>query len=146
MWFAFKNCIFDYREQHLKRNEFGEFGCDLLSKIVSLTIANNVFFVFKFCFFVVICFQKLYLWLSRTTNSNANNSRNMLWFAFKNCIFDYREQQIKARNKRKYCCDLLSKIVSLTIANNKGLITASTFSVVICFQKLYLWLSRTTSK
>ena len=118
LWFAFKNCIFDYREQP------------------NGGTANSPV--------VVICFQKLYLWLSRTTRKNLSSLTVWLWFAFKNCIFDYREQPLHKVILMTLCCDLLSKIVSLTIANNSFCCDKYNCIVVICFQKLYLWLSRTT--
>ena len=38
-----------------------DLSCDLLSKIVSLTIANNSLTILQVAPVVVICFQKLYL-------------------------------------------------------------------------------------
>ena len=92
--------------------------CELLSKILSLTIEHNELNKLKKSLQVVNCFQKSYLWLLNTTQFGIKSNRNMLWIAFKNLIFDYWTQLIGSRLSHWLSCELLSKILSLTIEHN----------------------------
>jgi len=67
-----------------------------------------------------------------------------LWFAFKIYIFGFLIQQSASNASLIYCCDLLSKFISLAFWYNKDIWQRKTITVVICFQNLYLWLSDTT--
>ena len=144
LWIAFKNLIFDYWTQRNVNALVDYDGCELLSKILSLTIEHNDCSEVSLCFDVVNCFQKSYLWLLNTTCACKGWKRLRLWIAFKNLIFDYWTQ-LSGRGiifaKR---CELLSKILSLTIEHNIDAIVKDMFVVVNCFQKSYLWLLNTT--
>ena len=118
--------------------------CELLSKILSLTIEHNASFSHCRRYSVVNCFQKSYLWLLNTTHSALLLRNVLLWIAFKNLIFDYWTQLPFFSSVIKWCCELLSKILSLTIEHNEKLQTEEPLYVVNCFQKSYLWLLNTT--
>ena len=134
-----------------------------LSDTTWLYMANNLrglWFAFKIYIFgfliqlqlvdhrlapVVICFQNLYLWLSDTTERCRLLTCDQLWFAFKIYIFGFLIQLSDLVNQRLSCCDLLSKFISLAFWYNPDSYCPYWYSVVICFQNLYLWLSDTTS-
>ena len=78
-----------------------------------------IFSLFSLLFLVVICFD-------------------FVDFAFKNCIFDIDKQRLAEHCLFYISCDLLSKIVSLTLINNLMKTNITDEQVVICFQKLYL--------
>ncbi len=66
-----------------------------------------------------------------------------MWIAFKICIFDFQKQRCRKRFLSIFCCELLSKFVSLTFRNSIRIFIVSGQLVVNCFQNLYLWLSET---
>ena len=144
MWIAFKNLIFDYWTQPGHFPELSAPCCELLSKILSLTIEHNVDALLRSCNCVVNCFQKSYLWLLNTTLLASWCSGLTLWIAFKNLIFDYWTQLPLQRMVHNDRCELLSKILSLTIEHNEGVHNELFNWVVNCFQKSYLWLLNTT--
>ena len=144
LWIAFKNLIFDYWTQLGSGNIKIERGCELLSKILSLTIEHNLPAQLGFTFQVVNCFQKSYLWLLNTTLPKGCVCGFRLWIAFKNLIFDYWTQPLSEQDGTHFCCELLSKILSLTIEHNTICFLSTIGTVVNCFQKSYLWLLNTT--
>ena len=144
LWIAFKNLIFDYWTQLFLRIVRKGKSCELLSKILSLTIEHNPHFFFGMYSNVVNCFQKSYLWLLNTTHIFVISKCTMLWIAFKNLIFDYWTQRDFFTVAWIAGCELLSKILSLTIEHNILSLFASMTTVVNCFQKSYLWLLNTT--
>ena len=120
------------------------YGCELLSKILSLTIEHN-FEGFEDSWDTVVnCFQKSYLWLLNTTWVIWKRKQWLLWIAFKNLIFDYWTQRACGGFSLSRRCELLSKILSLTIEHNWLWRYSFQSSVVNCFQKSYLWLLNTT--
>ena len=144
LWIAFKNLIFDYWTQLQRMVTTPQMSCELLSKILSLTIEHNILSLFASMTTVVNCFQKSYLWLLNTTGEDNQYLPTGLWIAFKNLIFDYWTQQ-KSNPKHRHCgCELLSKILSLTIEHNNPRLAKWSTRVVNCFQKSYLWLLNTT--
>ena len=145
MWIAFKNLIFDYWTQPVLRTENFCPGCELLSKILSLTIEHNWKWTDGFLARVVNCFQKSYLWLLNTTCPHLLLYLLGLWIAFKNLIFDYWTQRCVLWYVLQEGCELLSKILSLTIEHNWLSGDNSAVQVVNCFQKSYLWLLNTTA-
>ena len=145
LWIAFKNLIFDYWTQPGFLYSPLLLRCELLSKILSLTIEHNIFLKSNKSIIVVNCFQKSYLWLLNTTVSLWLNPQLWLWIAFKNLIFDYWTQRWSGLYILLQSCELLSKILSLTIEHNRLLGLGMNASVVNCFQKSYLWLLNTTS-
>ena len=119
LWIAFKNLIFDYWTQPGFFSRISILCCELLSKILSLTIEHNAEILLLYeREWVVNCFQKSYLWLLNTTPTASTRLYEWLWIAFKNLIFDYWTQQIVKLDKDE--------------------------EVVNCFQKSYLWLLNTT--
>ena len=144
LWIAFKNLIFDYWTQLDNSRSLWVDSCELLSKILSLTIEHNDAPSVSRTLAVVNCFQKSYLWLLNTTTPMKMNRPRWLWIAFKNLIFDYWTQRRCFCTNNCQCCELLSKILSLTIEHNES--KGGTFDgyVVNCFQKSYLWLLNTT--
>ena len=120
LWIAFKNLIFDYWTQHTDKKLIVKNCCELLSKILSLTIEHN------------------HLW--------GLPSWLLLWIAFKNLIFDYWTQLPPPFGAIIGGCELLSKILSLTIEHNKLKWIYTNKLVVNCFQKSYLWLLNTTTQ
>ena len=144
LWIAFKNLIFDYWTQLNSMSPMMKFGCELLSKILSLTIEHNVEPTQTTQSIVVNCFQKSYLWLLNTTVEIIENFILVLWIAFKNLIFDYWTQLVVVAESFGLCCELLSKILSLTIEHNSVHLVQPFCGVVNCFQKSYLWLLNTT--
>ena len=121
LWIAFKNLIFDYWTQRALTFFSIFLGCELLSKILSLTIEHNDVFCDMYYKKVVNCFQKSYLWLLNTTDCLGIIPQCKLWIAFKNLIFDYWTQQHRAAELPHDGCELLSKILSLTIEHNNAL-------------------------
>ena len=119
LWIAFKNLIFDYWTQQIRLWLQWVFSCELLSKILSLTIEHNKFVYGCNEYLVVNCFQKPYLWLLNTTLFQNSSSTIWLWIAFKNLIFDYWTQHSIYFGTFLICCELLSKILSLTIEHNR---------------------------
>ena len=144
MWIAFKNLIFDYWTQPVSHRCHDQRSCELLSKILSLTIEHNVTLTPLLITTVVNCFQKSYLWLLNTTTAVRCRFALMLWIAFKNLIFDYWTQLALAKAENGFGCELLSKILSLTIEHNTNKQHTTRQAVVNCFQKSYLWLLNTT--
>ena len=146
LWIAFKNLIFDYWTQLIISQIVNKYSCELLSKILSLTIEHNFTRAKQHSKGVVNCFQKSYLWLLNTTIHHKATLCLMLWIAFKNLIFDYWTQQGGILPMMKKCCELLSKILSLTIEHNWKWVCYPLYKVVNCFQKSYLWLLNTTPR
>ena len=144
LWIAFKNLIFDYWTQHVSYIFSILYSCELLSKILSLTIEHNMPQYSVEVAIVVNCFQKSYLWLLNTTISHLPQGRWELWIAFKNLIFDYWTQLLPWTCVMMLGCELLSKILSLTIEHNSVRYRQQSLLVVNCFQKSYLWLLNTT--
>jgi len=122
LWIAFKICIFDFQKQHNQRLCVCNGSCELLSKFVSLTFRNSHFRHTPHTLPVVNCFQNLYLWLSETANTLRKAAKNLLWIAFKICIFDFQKQRTNQSNLHRCCCELLSKFVSLTFRNSFGVV------------------------
>ena len=118
LWIAFKNLIFDYWTQLIHQFLKVVSCCELLSKILSLTIEHNTPRKGLHWPHVVNCFQKSYLWLLNTTAEDGDYTTDELWIAFKNLIFDYWTQHIKFVCFYDNGCELLSKILSLTIEHN----------------------------
>ena len=118
LWIAFKNLIFDYWTQQVLVSVLFLCSCELLSKILSLTIEHNCTKFRNFFIRVVNCFQKSYLWLLNTTLCKSYLLRFELWIAFKNLIFDYWTQRSIQFLRSAERCELLSKILSLTIEHN----------------------------
>ena len=119
LWIAFKNLIFDYWTQLVCKKCGAYIGCELLSKILSLTIEHNKVRLASHTQTVVNCFQKSYLWLLNTTRCMPALSPLLLWIAFKNLIFDYWTQLVFTGCPSLGGCELLSKILSLTIEHNE---------------------------
>ena len=119
LWIAFKNLIFDYWTQPTPLSYPLPVRCELLSKILSLTIEHNWLSGDNSAVQVVNCFQKSYLWLLNTTGIHRKAILIKLWIAFKNLIFDYWTQQIPEKIPKHTSCELLSKILSLTIEHNR---------------------------
>ena len=171
MWFAFKIYIFGFLIQLPDISSGYPRCCDLLSKFISLAFWYNL----PFCTLrpppVVICFQNLYLWLSDTTCPSAPSDHRQLWFAFKIYIFGFLIQHNCICSQLRYCCDLLSKFISLAFWYNRSVYKPRyrllwfAFKIYIfgfliqlekiifehesgcdCFQNLYLWLSDTTGR
>ncbi len=143
LWIAFKICIFDFQKQQRLITLHLRNCCELLSKFVSLTFRNSWRLLFLHSSSVVNCFQNLYLWLSETAILVVHAITLELWIAFKICIFDFQKQLCAVKSFSLYCCELLSKFVSLTFRNSNELFKLVVFDVVNCFQNLYLWLSET---
>ena len=144
LWIAFKNLIFDYWTQLLHCARISHLSCELLSKILSLTIEHNLTCWMSIVQTVVNCFQKSYLWLLNTTGTTEYQDTLELWIAFKNLIFDYWTQPREPTAPITQSCELLSKILSLTIEHNGSRRGWRQRTVVNCFQKSYLWLLNTT--
>jgi len=143
LWIAFKICIFDFQKQQNENGIKKVYCCELLSKFVSLTFRNSGIRDKTNETEVVNCFQNLYLWLSETAGSTGVACKNTLWIAFKICIFDFQKQLIGFTICASFCCELLSKFVSLTFRNSHSFTCNKFVLVVNCFQNLYLWLSET---
>ena len=146
LWIAFKNLIFDYWTQRHQEERILSYSCELLSKILSLTIEHNLLPKYRLAHSVVNCFQKSYLWLLNTTDTLIAFQWSLLWIAFKNLIFDYWTQPKLRRQRTRASCELLSKILSLTIEHNRADLWQVLNPVVNCFQKSYLWLLNTTDQ
>ncbi len=170
LWFAFEIYIFDILIQPVKALAVDLFGCDLLSKFISLIFWYNLEGEICLADVVVICFRNLYLWYSDTTVGRYTINVDLLWFAFEIYIFDILIQQKLKPEFLFLCCDLLSKFISLIFWYNLEayLLICPTRcdllskfislifwynvpssvvwkdTVVICFRNLYLWYSDTT--
>ena len=114
-------------------------SCELLSKFVSLTSWNSEKGNTLLSYFVVSCFQNLYLWHRETVDLFFEIKGWKLWVAFKICIFDIVKQSTPCVSFIRASCELLSKFVSLTSWNSRGWHCLIGYLVVSCFQNLYLW-------
>ena len=93
LWFAFKIYIFGFLIQHDQMAQRGKLCCDLLSKFISLAFWYNIKILLRM--------------------------RQLLWFAFKIYIFGFLIQLKIASQRNSYCCDLLSKFISLAFWYNQ---------------------------
>ncbi len=92
------------------------------------------------------CFQKLLSSWWRTTVFFVRFFTERLWIAFKNYYLRDEGQPLPKYTKKRYCCELLSKIIIFVMKDNFIIIVISHSSVVNCFQKLLSSWWRTTKK
>ena len=66
----------------------------------------------------MICLKNRTFAVSQTTELAVRNEKELLWFAWKIVLLQYRKQQQKSDNRSCLCCDLLEKSYFCSIANN----------------------------
>ena len=119
LWFAWKIVLLQYRKQHEIKDIDKKLSCDLLEKSYFCSIANNGIF--------------------------TNKCANLLWFAWKIVLLQYRKQRIFVLSNKSLGCDLLEKSYFCSIANNTMTTPDCTCSVVICLKNRTFAVSQTTT-
>ena len=76
----------------------------------------------------------------------GNCFANVLWFAWKIVLLQYRKQQITSLNLNMVSCDLLEKSYFCSIANNWQAAHGLDLIVVICLKNRTFAVSQTTTK
>ena len=87
LWIAFRFCIFVLWTQLKGRTVAMSPSCELLSDFVYSFFEHNHLRMNCFVFTVVNCFQILYIRSLNTMNGYPFDWTNLLWIAFRFCIF-----------------------------------------------------------
>ena len=93
LWFAWKIVLLQYRKQHAQLVIQRIFGCDLLEKSYFCSIANNVWTHLPYWVLVVICLKNRTFAVSQTTAWPYSDLLELLWFAWKIVLLQYRKQR-----------------------------------------------------
>ena len=144
LWIAFKN--YYLRDEGQLKVSFNPSlpSCELLSKIIIFVMKDNEPQKEPSMDCVVNCFQKLLSSWWRTTFAYLFDVNDMLWIAFKNYYLRDEGQRYDHWIRRRFSCELLSKIIIFVMKdNNLNQITKEAV-VVNCFQKLLSSWWRTT--
>ena len=94
----------------------------------------------------MICLKNRTFAVSQTTYKGVGISLELLWFAWKIVLLQYRKQQRSLIILHTSGCDLLEKSYFCSIANNKRPTIPRTPSVVICLKNRTFAVSQTTLK
>ena len=135
LWFAFKKGTLIYLQQPNNDKVELETCCDSLSKKELWYICNNINYLNKTLWQVVIRFQKRNFDIFATTKALRNIVLNKLWFAFKKGTLIYLQQLFASLTATLIGCDSLSKKELWYICNNCKELILFAFIVVIRFQK-----------
>ena len=119
LWFAWKIVLLQYRKQPTWVILTMTIRCDLLEKSYFCSIANNLFSAFPTRQHVVICLKNRTFAVSQTTYLDRKMDREVLWFAWKIVLLQYRKQQCWCYVTHHPSCDLLEKSYFCSIANNR---------------------------
>ena len=92
----------------------------------------------------MICLKNRTFAVSQTTCTSNRIHRNMLWFAWKIVLLQYRKQPVFHPCNDGRCCDLLEKSYFCSIANNKPHFLSWGKRVVICLKNRTFAVSQTT--
>ena len=120
LWFAWKIVLLQYRKQHGCEKQTSRKCCDLLEKSYFCSIANN--------------------------SNNRVSRAEVLWFAWKIVLLQYRKQRIDVSVPVLDCCDLLEKSYFCSIANNSSCRSVCSDRVVICLKNRTFAVSQTTGR
>ena len=138
MWIAFRFCIFVLWTQYCISWAAERDSCELLSDFVSSFFEHNRRRLHKFLSPVVNCFQILYLRSLNTISGCLGYFANLLWIAFRFCIFVLWTQWHNILAVYRRSCELLSDFVSSFFEHNRVCLYWFHYCVVNCFQILYL--------
>ena len=144
LWFAWKIVLLQYRKQHWSNNVLWTLGCDLLEKSYFCSIANNKSIQIDTTEDVVICLKNRTFAVSQTTIQTYKYSQNVLWFAWKIVLLQYRKQHKSSAVNSFKRCDLLEKSYFCSIANNTFEKYSRCEEVVICLKNRTFAVSQTT--
>ena len=136
LWIAFRFCIFVLWTQLISLHHNNSVGCELLSDFVYSFFEHNSSANCKVTFLVVNCFQILYIRSLNTIcqgvfheprscellsdfvysffehNCHRRKQRGqLLWIAFRFCIFVLWTQLVSRQSVAKHSCELLSDFV-----------------------------------
>ena len=92
LWFAWKIVLLQYRKQLRLTIFVLSFRCDLLGKSYFCSIANNITIIIVIYLIVVICLENRTFAVSQTTALCFSIDDNVLWFAWKIVLLQYRKQ------------------------------------------------------
>ena len=144
LWFAWKIVLLQYRKQQYPGNAGYERRCDLLEKSYFCSIANNFIIFFVSGLHVVICLKNRTFAVSQTTRWWQTCGRELLWFAWKIVLLQYRKQLGYLLGRLALGCDLLEKSYFCSIANNWISLKMAIHLVVICLKNRTFAVSQTT--
>ena len=119
LWIAFKNYYLRDEGQHLFFLLLRQYSCELLSKIITFVMKDNIPQSIHLPTIVVNCFQKLLSSWWRTTTAMAIMQLWVLWIAFKNYYLRDEGQLLPGWNIAIRSCELLSKIIIFVMKDNK---------------------------
>ena len=92
LWFAWKIVLLQYRKQHTPYTSSIDTCCDLLEKSYFCSIANNTGSWPSSADSVVICLKNRTFAVSQTTPLQQLWRADVLWFAWKIVLLQYRKQ------------------------------------------------------
>ena len=92
----------------------------------------------------MICLKNRTFAVSQTTRLGALIVSDMLWFAWKIVLLQYRKQPIVGLPRESCSCDLLEKSYFCSIANNTVAERLPESTVVICLKNRTFAVSQTT--
>ena len=118
LWFAWKIVLLQYRKQLCLNSSRLILSCDLLEKSYFCSIANNTRGIPSSVISVVICLKNRTFAVSQTTVVQFHNVHELLWFAWKIVLLQYRKQLERNCFLFQLGCDLLEKSYFCSIANN----------------------------
>ena len=95
---------------------------------------------------VVICLKNRTFAVSQTTRGKHMPLRQVLWFAWKIVLLQYRKQPISKSEPVSAGCDLLEKSYFCSIANNRIWHEKELINVVICLKNRTFAVSQTTQR
>ena len=93
LWFAWKLVLLQYRKQRKRVLIVTPSSCDLLENSYFCSIANNIWRSSTKRKCVVICLKTRTFAVSQTTPRRNLELRNVLWFAWKLVLLQYRKQR-----------------------------------------------------
>ncbi len=139
MWLALKSLYLWYLEQLTGFDMSAPDSCDLLSKVCTFGIWNNITVLYVSSPSVVTCSQKFVPLVSGTTVSIVHLLFVMLWLALKSLYLWYLEQRIKVNANWWWVVTCSQKFVPLVSGT-----TFFSFSILsgwlwLALKSLYLW-------
>ena len=92
----------------------------------------------------MICLENRTFAVSQTTKLTIRNKKELLWFAWKIVLLQYRKQLVCLFISKALSCDLLGKSYFCSIANNIREKIINRMVVVICLENRTFAVSQTT--
>ena len=118
LWIAFKNYYLRDEGQRRWWSVHNLSRCELLSKIITFVMKDNLCENYPGKTYVVNCFQKLLPSWWRTTHYSNIWELLQLWIAFKNYYLRDEGQLLTAQFVLRLRCELLSKIITFVMKDN----------------------------